>query len=404
MKIGKVESFAVKARPIDREAYWGSRAWSVESHHKELSAEYPAPQRRKYIYSQTIDTVLVRLTTDDGIVGWGEAKAPVAPEVTKNIIDLLLAPIVIGSDPREVSVLWERMYAGMRVRGHRAGFYLEAMSGVDIAIWDLLGHIHNSSVTSLLGGAFRNPVRVYASGLPTLASNASAEELEKLVRDALQIRDNGFTGLKLAMGRDVHGDIRCAQLLRERLGSDFLLYADAAGVYDRSQALWLGRRLEEIGAVFFEMPIPPEDIEGYSDLAQKLDIPIALDSLTSRHETLEFLRRKGLDIVQPDVCRAGGISECRRIAELADAFGVAFAPHVSIGSLISFAASVHLGASMPNTLVMEYWIGVNPLGDGLFEQSLRMEQGYLYSPDRPGLGVQLNMQALKDLPVNPAPI
>ncbi len=397
MKISRVDAFAVTAKPIDSETYWGSRAWNAESHRRELSAEFPAPQRRKFIYSQTIDTVLVRLTTDDGLTGWGEAKAPVAPEVTKSIIDLLLAPIAIGSDPRQVSVLWERMYAGMRVRGHRAGFYLEAMSGIDIAVWDMLGQIHGSSIATLLGGSFRNPVRTYASGLPTLPRNASEEELEKLVRDAIRIRDCGFTGLKLAMGRDVHGDLRCAQILREKLGNDFLLYADAAGVYDRTQALWMGKQLEELGAVFFEMPIPPEDVEGYSDLAQELDIPIALDSLTSRYETLEFLRRKGLDIVQPDVCRAGGITECRRIAELADAFGASFAPHVSIGSLISFAASAHLGAAMPNTLVMEYWIGVNPLGEGLFERPLRMEQGYIYVPDSPGLGVRIDTQALKDI-------
>ena len=397
MKIDKVEAFAIKARPIDKKAYWGSRAWSDELHQKELSTEYPTPQRRKYIYSQTIDTVLVRLRTDDGLIGWGEAKAPVAPEATKSIIDLLLAPIVLGSDPREVSVLWERMYAGMRVRGHRAGFYLEAMSGIDIAIWDLLGKMHGTSIANLLGGVFRNPIRTYASGLPTLTRNAGDEAFERFVHDAIEIRESGYSGLKLAMGRDVHGDIRCAQLLRERLGDDFLIYADAAGVYDRSQAMWLGRRLEEIGAVFFEMPIPPEDIDGYSDLARELDIPIALDSLSSRYETLEFLRRKGLDIVQPDVCRAGGITECRRIAELADAFGAAFAPHVSIGSYISFAASALLGAAMPNTLVMEYWIGVNPLGDTLFEEGVRLDQGYIHAPTSPGLGIKIDFEALKKI-------
>src|SRR4030095_10685672 len=125
----------------DRQAYWGSRAWGEKGwpagSRPELSAEYPAPLRRRYIYSGTIDTVLVRVTTDDGIVGWGEAKAPVAPQATKQIIDLLLKDIVLDADPRDTTLLWERMYAGMRVRGHRAGFYLEAMSGVDIALCDL---------------------------------------------------------------------------------------------------------------------------------------------------------------------------------------------------------------------------------------------------------------------------
>ena len=117
----------------------------------------------------------------------------------------------------------------------------------------------------------------------------------------------------------------------------------------------------------------------------------------SRYEAGEFLRRGGLDVVQPDVCRAGGITECRRIAELADAFGVAFAPHVSIGSAIHFAASAHLASAMPNTLTSEYWIGDNPLGDALLEEPMRLEKGYFYTPVGDGLGIKLNERALLDI-------
>jgi D-galactarolactone cycloisomerase len=124
MKIERIETFAVQAPPSDARPYWGSRAWGSTQADAapEISVEYPTPIRRRYLYSQTIDTVIVRLTSDNGLVGYGEAKAPVAPQATKAIIDLLLADIVRGADPREVTVLWERMYAGMRVRGHRAGF------------------------------------------------------------------------------------------------------------------------------------------------------------------------------------------------------------------------------------------------------------------------------------------
>src|SRR6266542_3696319 len=117
MRIDRIETFAVQAPPADTRPYWGSRAWGAVrgSRAPEISAEYPTPLRRRYLYSRTIDTVIVRLTTDDGRVGYGEAKAPVAPQATKVIIDLLLADVVRGADPREVTVLWERMYAGMRV-------------------------------------------------------------------------------------------------------------------------------------------------------------------------------------------------------------------------------------------------------------------------------------------------
>src|SRR5262245_61403372 len=205
MKIINIETFAIQAQPTDRQAYWGSRAWGKEGAGRapEISTEYPAPLRRRYIYSKTIDTVIVKLTTDEGLVGYGEAKAPVAPEATKQVIDRLLKDVVLGADPRDVTALWERMYAGMRVRGHRAGFYLEAMSGIDIALWDLCGKAAGAPVYQLLGGAFRNPVRVYASGLPALSNEASEEDFESLVEEAARIKRQGFTGLKMALGRGI---------------------------------------------------------------------------------------------------------------------------------------------------------------------------------------------------------
>jgi L-alanine-DL-glutamate epimerase-like enolase superfamily enzyme len=396
MKIIKVESFAIQAPPQNSETYWGSRAWGSETGNLSMpiSAEYPTPQRRRYIYSQTIDTVVVRLTTEDGIVGFGESKAPVAPQATKFILDTLLAPIVLGADPYDMTVIWERMYAGMRVRGHSAGFYLEAMSGIDIALWDIVGKKSGEPIAKLLGGIFRNPIRIYASGLPTLPIAASDAALENLCIEAESLRDLGYQGIKLALGRDIDGDLRCARLLRERLGPSFLLYGDAAGVYDRTQAMRVGKELESLDFGFFEMPIPPEDREGYAELARALAIPIALDSLMTRYETLDFLRRGGLDIVQPDVCRAGGITECRRIAELADVFGASFQPHISIGSAIHFAASAHLAASMPNTLTCEYWIGNNPLGNAVLETPIKVCDGYIYAPLDPGLGIHLREDAL----------
>ena len=396
MKISNVSTYAIQKKPTDAKPYWGSRAWGAQesARQREISSEYPTPYRRRYCYSQTIDTVIVKITTDDGLVGFGEAKAPVAPRVTKAIIDELLTGIVIGEDPRNHLVLWERMYAGMRVRGHRAGFYLEAISGVDIALWDLAGKIAKAPIYQLLGGSFRNPVRVYASGLPALPNEAPEEAFQELASEAEAIRARGFTGLKMALGRGLRGDLRSVRAVRDRLGSDFIIYTDAAGVYDRAQALRLGRELEELGAGWLEMPIFPEDVEGYVELAKALDLPIALDSLTSRFEARELIRLGGIDIVQPDVCRAGGITECRRIAELADNFGLAFAPHISIGSAIHFTATAHLASALPNTLTSEYWIGDNPIGDCILESPLRLENGYLETPDGAGLGIAVREDVL----------
>jgi len=396
VKIVKVEPYAIQAQPIDSRPYWGSRAWGSERApgSAELSTEYPLPLRRRFIYSQTIDTVVVRIETDTGLVGWGEAKAPVAPQATARIIELLLAPIVLGADPRDVLVLWERMYAGMRVRGHRAGFYIEAIAGVDIALWDLAGQAASAPISRLLGGRMRESVRVYASGIPSLPLEAPEEALQSLVSEARSLEAAGYTGVKIAIGRGVAGDLRTIRAIRDALGDCFAIYVDAAGVYSRADAMRLGRALEELGVGFFEMPIAPEDVEGYAELAQGLAIPIALDSIMTRHETVELIRNRAIDIVQPDVCRAGGITECRRIAELADCFGLAFQPHVSIGSAIHVSASAHLAVAMPNSLVCEYWIGKNPIGAAVARHPAEVRNGYLFPPDAPGLGIGLDADAL----------
>jgi D-arabinonate dehydratase/D-galactarolactone cycloisomerase len=178
------------------------------------------------------------------------------------------------------------------------------------------------------------------------------------------------------------------------MGAGFSIYVDAAGVYSRSDAMRLGRALEELEVGFFEMPIPPEDVEGYAELAQGLSIPIALDSIMTRYETVELIRNRAIDIVQPDVCRAGGITECRRIAELADCYGLAYQPHVSIGSAIHVAASAHLAVAMPNSIVCEYWIGDNPIGAAVAASPAELREGYLHAPIAAGLGIGVNADAL----------
>src|SRR6185312_7603115 len=194
--------------------------------------------------------------TDDGLIGWGEAKAPVAPQATAQIVQLLLAPIVLGADPRDVLVLWERMYAGMRVRGHRAGFYIEAIAGVDIALWDLAGQAAGAPISTLLGGRMRESVRVYASGIPSLPVEAPDEAIAEMVEEARSLRAAGYTGVKMAIGRGVRGDLRAIRAIRDAMGEDFAIYADAAGVYSRADAVRLGEAMQELSVGFFEMPIP----------------------------------------------------------------------------------------------------------------------------------------------------
>ena len=377
MKVVAVEAIPLRVPPPG-EKYWGARTWGSAS-----GPGYPPPARRRYAYSETIDTVLVRLETDGGVIGWGECKAPVAAPATAALVTELLAPIVTGTSLDEIAVTWERMYAAMRVRGHDSGFWLEAISGVDIALWDAWGRTLGQPVHALLGGAFRDRVPVYASGLPAAGTPAGLADLRAR---AEALRAPGWTAVKMAIGVSPEADVASVREVRAVFDT---VYADAAGQYDVRQALHVGRRLEELGVGFFEMPVPPENVDGYRELATRLEVPLALDSLATAHRALEFLRVGALHLLQPDVCRAGGVTGTMRIAALADAFGAQATPHVSIGSAVHFAASLSCAAAMPNFSVMEHWIGDNPLAAVATD---------LDAPDRglrtvrtgPGLGITVD--------------
>jgi D-arabinonate dehydratase/D-galactarolactone cycloisomerase len=395
VKIRSVDAFALRAPSPSAQTYWGSRAWAKKpeiSDIEQLAArweEYPARWRMRASYSGTINTVIVRVTTDAGLVGYGESKAPVAPEATREIISDVLAPVVVGLDPLDIDVLWERMYSTMRLRGHQSGFLPEAVSGVDIALWDLAGKALEVPVCKLLGGSYRDRIKVYASGLPGLKPGHDASAARDLRQAARDLVTRGFKALKLGIGFGVDVDAETVRVVREAVGDEVAVYCDAAGNYDVAQAGALGRALERYKVGWLEAPIPPEHIDGHATLAQSLDLPIATDLLVSRYQVRDFLVRGALDVVQPDVCRAGGLTECRRIAYLADAFGAGFAPHVSIGSAIQFAASAHMAAATPNFIIMEYWIGENPLGNDMLRTPLQLEDGMLVVPTGPGLGLDL---------------
>jgi D-arabinonate dehydratase/D-galactarolactone cycloisomerase len=400
-RIAHFETFALKARLPAGKTYWGKASWGSADHarHKLMSAEYPAPQRRRYIYSDTLDCVLVRLETTSGAVGWGEAKAPVGADATARIIQDLLAPMLVGENPLQIRVHWERMYSAMRVRGHSTGFWLEAISGVDIALWDLAGQLLDQPIHVLLGGAFRDRLRVYASGLPALYDGSDDTALQRLADAASDYVASGYRALKMAVGHGIECDVQAVEAVRAAVGPNVDVFVDAAGVYEPQQAIRLGRHLERLNVGFFEMPIPTDNLPGYIQVANALDIPIALDALANRFQARDYIAGGGLDIVQPDVCRAGGITESLKMAEVADLFGAACAPHVSIGSAVHFAATLQLGLALPNLLTAEQnMVDGNPLGDPLLATPMpRPVDGYVNAPDGPGLGIRLDEGAVREL-------
>jgi D-galactarolactone cycloisomerase len=392
MRVSRLDTFVMRGRP--QETYWGARTWSAE--HGREPSRYPPMDRRRYIYSETIDAVLVRLETADGVTGWGEAKAPVGARATAAIVDDLIAPLVTGSRLDEISRTWDRVYTGMRVRGHASGFWLEALAGVDIALWDAWARTLGQPLCALLGGRYRESIRLYASGVPG-ASAGSGEAGQEIVRaEAQRLRERGYDAVKVAIGSQPEDDIASVATVREVFGAHALVLADAAGQYELPQAIRVGRALTELGVGFFEMPLPPEDLAGYAALAARLDLPLALDSLTTRFRALEFLRAGALHVLQPDVCRAGGITETMRIAALADTFGAQATPHVSIGSAVHWYASLHCAAAMPNFSVQEQWIGANPLA-AIAADAVVPVTGACDVPTLPGLGITVDEDAVRRL-------
>ncbi|MGH2533149.1 MAG: mandelate racemase/muconate lactonizing enzyme family protein [Thermomicrobiales bacterium] len=399
-RIARVEAIVLKVPLPEGKTYWGKASWGSEEGSRvlPLSAEYPPPRRRRYIYSETIDCCLVRIETASGAVGWGEAKAPVGAEATARIVENLLGPIVTGANPLDIRVLWERMYLAMQVRGHTSGFWLEAIAGVDIALWDLAGRLLGQPIHQLLGGAFRDRVRVYASGLPGLYDGMDESALARLADLARGHVANGFTAMKMALGHGIEPDIRAVAAVREAIGQDVILFVDAAGVYDPQQAIKLGRMLERYDVGWFEMPIRTDNLPGYIQVATALDVPIALDALTTRAQARDYVGGGGVDVIQPDVCRAGGISESLKIAEAADLYGAACAPHVSIGSAVHFAATLQLALALPNLFIAEHWIGDNPIGDQILTKPMPAPvEGYVSAPSGNGLGIEVDEAAVRRL-------
>ena len=399
MKIERIDTYALHAPNPAKGAYWGKATWGDTSLQARRSvwdsSRFPALGRLKPSYSETIDTTIVRIQADDGLVGWGEAKAPVAPAVCKTIIDELFAPELVGRDPFDREVLWETLYASMRLRGHSAGFLQEALSGVDIALWDLVGKATGQPIHKLLAGAYRPDVLVYASGVPATGSKEGDEDWSRMIDSALSAKERGFKALKMGIGLSPEADLRSVEGVRDAVGDDMGIFADAAGNYDVPTAIRVGEGLQGLGVGFFEAPLPHEHIHGYAEVRRSLDIPIANDVLTNRYQVRDYLTSGALDIAQPDVCRTGGITELHRISTLTDAFGVAFTPHVSIGSAIHFAASFHVAAATPNLYQMEYWFGQNPLGDAVLRSpALEVRDGRITVPTAPGLGIDVDEDKL----------
>ncbi|MFS2059758.1 mandelate racemase/muconate lactonizing enzyme family protein [Kosakonia cowanii] len=380
MKISRIDCFPLKI--TTPQAYLGGEV-------KASDRDYYYRPEYRCVYSRKMETCLVKITTDSGHVGWGEALAPVVPQVIAELITQLFAPLLTGQSPFASQVLNARMYDAMRDRGHITGYHIDALAAVDIALWDLKGQILNQPVYQLLGGAFRDQIPCYVSGLPE-------PDLPARCALALRWQQKGFNAIKLALGYGVQQDIENVRAIRDTLGPQASLFLDAHWNYSVAQAAELANALHPLGVGFLEAPLLPEDIAGHRELRAKSPLPIALgETERTRYQFKPFIEQRAMDIVQPDVGRTG-ITELMHIASLAQTWNLQVAPHLSVGLGPCIAASIHVAAALPNLFMLEYQPPVFELANQLLDTPLVCEAGHYTLPQGAGLGIAINEARVRE--------
>jgi L-alanine-DL-glutamate epimerase-like enolase superfamily enzyme len=365
----------------------------------------PIPEERQHTTDfgriAAFDSTLVRVETEGGLTGFGEAKAAVGSAGTNaalvTCIEQELAPLLIGEDARDISRLWDVMYNGLRAhyaiaRGHafpilgRRGLTIGALAGIDMALWDLLGKALGQPVWRLLGGRRHTRMPAYASGGWAPADGIAAE-LQRFV-------DRGdFRAVKMRVGAGdgtLDHSIRRVRAAREGLDDSITIMCDAHGTWTVAEAKRFCRAVADCDIGWLEEPVTADDKRGQAEVRASTDIPIASgESEFTRFDFRDLIELRAVDILQPDLSIAGGITEAMRIEALASAYQLRCAPHLWGGAL-TFASGLHVAAVASSGFILEYSLGANPMLHELAVEDFPVVEGYVEIPDRPGLGVTID--------------
>ncbi|MBU11421.1 MAG: mandelate racemase [Rhodobacteraceae bacterium] len=343
---------------------------------------------------------LIEVETDEGLTGWGECFGPGNIALAnRTIVQDVIQPMILGHSPLDRDVLWHKTYNLMRDHGQK-GMPMQALSGVDIALWDIAGKVANLPLYQLIGGAHRQHIPVYGYGM-MLRPEPLEDLTVRFQEEARAIKDMGFVATKMKVGLGPRADIKLAEAVRRGIGDDFRFMVDANHCYTTSDAFEVGRALEDLGTYWFEEPIAPEDLQGYRELRAGLNVNISGgEAEFNRWGWRSLLESRGLDIAQPEVCALGGISEYLRVLALCHAHFTPVVNHVW-GSAVAVATNMHLLASMPDLPggmnpwepMLEFDTTDNKFRDELLETPLEIQaqvartNGYIALPEGPGLGI-----------------
>ena len=363
-----------------------------------LRHELPEPFGFSQWYYSTRNTLWVEIISNDGTSGWGECYGPA--EVHQAAITSFYGPRLVGLDPLATDRLWHQMWQAS-LDFARGGVMMGAMSGIDIALWDLKGKILGLSVSELIGGRYRDAIPCYATGMYFKDVPEDAL-IEKLVAEAVEYREQGFGAMKIKVGKNPAFDVRLIAAMREALPETTLM-ADANHAYDLPEAIRTGHVLDEHGFAWFEEPLSPEYEHQFRQLHDKLDVALAAGECEqTRFGFRRLLSPGGIQIAQPDLAYCGGISEALKIRAVASSLGVNIVPHCW-GTMLNLAAASHFlaasfrepGRAEDYGAILELDRTPNPLRDELFETPVEIDRATARVPTGPGLGVVVNRAALQ---------
>lgn len=340
---------------------------------------------------------LVRIHTDEGLTGVGETSVNFPFwSLTERAatVEGGIKPLLLGENPLEVERLWEKMYRSLIRLGLQWGArgpIFQAISGADLALWDILGKAMEQPVYRLLGGSGAEPISMYATGLDT-------DDLPRAAREAYK---EGFAAIKLRVGFDEEKDAENIRAVREAVGDSVAILVDANQSFERTEAMRFAAAVEsDLGVAgaaegWLEEPIRLDDLCGYETLRSSTRLRLAGgENAFGREDFLPLLERRIFDVLMPDVTRAGGLTECRKICALCRHYGIPYSPH-HYGSDVGFAASLHLVASAPGSEVMLRDVAPVALREEILATPVKLENGHAIVPGHPGLGIELNMESVE---------
>ena len=318
---------------------------SIKSHVLRYELDKELGYSQQYYKHRTAH--LVEIETDEGITGWGECFGPGNIALAnKYIVEKVIQPLIIGEDPINKEYIWHKVYNLLRDSGQK-GMPIQALSGIDIALWDILAKKAKLPLYQLLGGKTNSKIPVYGYGM--MLQKKSVEELcELFKKEANQIKEKNFKAMKMKVGLGPKEDLKLVSAVREVIGNDFKLMVDANHAYNKNDALYVGRGLDEMEIYWFEEPVAPEDYDGYKELKERLKTNIAGgEAEFTKYGWNQLIKNNCIDIAQPEVCGLGGITEYLKVSALAQSNFIPIVNHVW-GSALSVAVNLHLLTSLPD--------------------------------------------------------